>query len=165
MSPEELKSILSTPISLFILMLLGSLASMLKQISDARKNDSQISVSGYLTKLPETIATLLGNIFAFIGLLMVDQLNYASALGIGYMVNSGADLVRTGGRSALVAGKATAHWLVTILGLLLVLGMLLGCATPPTSVLGVACQQQESYQVERCAKAVAETYEVYQRRG
>jgi len=165
MSPEELKALLSTPTALFVLMLVGSFASMLKQVSDAKKNESDVTLGSYLAHWPETITTIISNIFAFIGLLMVDQLNFASAVGIGYMANSGADLVRMGGRSAAVATKASAHWLITLLAAVVALCALGGCATSPTSVLQVACEQQEAYRVERCAKAIAETYEVYQRRG
>lgn len=42
---------------------------------------------------------------------------------------------------------------------------LAGCASTPTKVLSVACDREYSYSTERCAKAVAETYEVYHKRA
>lgn len=39
------------------------------------------------------------------------------------------------------------------------------CTTTPTAVVKTACEARSEYQVERCVKSVAETYEVYQQRG
>jgi hypothetical protein len=106
MTAEELKLLLSTPAALFLVMLLGSLASMLKQISDAKKNGSTASLGSYLAHWPETLGTIITNALGFLTLVVTDQLNFASALGIGYAANSAADLLRSGGRSAsLVKGQ------------------------------------------------------------
>lgn len=42
---------------------------------------------------------------------------------------------------------------------------LAGCATTPQDVLAVACARSQNYSTERCAKGIAETYEVYQKRA
>lgn len=52
-----------------------------------------------------------------------------------------------------------------LLAAVLVLPLLPGCVTTPQSVVSTACQEQASYQVERCAKAIGELYAVYQQRG
>lgn len=49
-------------------------------------------------------------------------------------------------------------WLATVLALV-------GCATPPHKVIQTACQRVDAYSTERCAKGIAETYEVYQKRA
>lgn len=101
MTPDELKTLLSTPLALFAVMLLGSLGSALKQLKG-----TDTSLGSYLSHLPETLSALIANALAF-GLLVVsDSLNFGSALGIGYVANSAADLIRNGGRSDIV-GKTT----------------------------------------------------------
>src|SRR5688572_1204010 len=98
MTPDELKTLLSTPLALFLVMLLGSLGSALKQLKA-----TDTSLGSYLSHLPETLSALIANALAF-GLLVVsDSLNFGSALGIGYVANSAADLIRNGGRSEIVA--------------------------------------------------------------
>lgn len=42
---------------------------------------------------------------------------------------------------------------------------LVGCTTTPAQVFKVACDRNYEYATERCAKAVAETYRVYQKRA
>lgn len=42
---------------------------------------------------------------------------------------------------------------------------LAGCVTTPKDVLTVACDRSQEYSTERCAKSIAELYEVYQKRG
>lgn len=49
-------------------------------------------------------------------------------------------------------------WLAAVLALA-------GCVTPPQKVIQTACQKVDSYSTERCAKGIAETYEVYQKRA
>lgn len=100
MTAESLKILLSTPLSLFLLMLFGSFLSMLKQMRDARANGSLVTAGQYLLT-SETIITLGTNIIAFIALIMTDTLNFTGALGIGYVINSLADL-RPEGRSAMM---------------------------------------------------------------
>jgi hypothetical protein len=133
MTAEELKTLLSTPAALFLVMLLGSLASMLKQVSDAKKNGATTtSLSSYLAHWPETLGTVITNALGFLTLVVTDQLNFASALGIGYAANSAADLLRSGGRSASLvkgqqAGFARPLMLVVLLAIALA-PLLHGCA-------------------------------------
>lgn len=42
---------------------------------------------------------------------------------------------------------------------------LAGCVTTPQQVLKVACDRNYEYATERCAKAIADTYRVYQKRA
>lgn len=106
MTADDLKTLLSTPLALFVIMLLGSLASVLKQVADAKKNGSGVTLGSYLSHLPETASALILNVLGFLTLAVTDQLNFASALGVGFASNSAADLVRTGGRS-LTVGSST----------------------------------------------------------
>lgn len=105
---DELKSILETPAALFLLMLAASFVGALKQIVLAKQQGSTMSVGKYLAYWPETIATILGNGIAFAVLILTDQLNFASALGIGYGVNSAVDLMRpSSGRSGAIAAQTS----------------------------------------------------------
>lgn len=99
-SAEELKLLLSQPIWLLLLMFLGSLVSALKQLGSAQRDGASVSIRDYVKHWPETFATIGGNVIGFILLLMSDQLNAAAAIGVGYGVNSVADMIRAGGRSA-----------------------------------------------------------------
>jgi len=105
MSAEELKLLISTPLGLFILMILGSIVSMLKQYLDAKANSSTITLGNYLLRI-ETVVTIALNIFAFAGLIMTDTLNWTNASAIGFAMNSLADLSQPGtGRSAEIIKK------------------------------------------------------------
>ena len=66
MSADELKTLLSTPAALFLVMLLGSLTNMLKQISDAKKNGASTSLGSYLAHWPETVGTVITNALGFL---------------------------------------------------------------------------------------------------
>lgn len=99
MTAEALKTLLSTPLALFLLMIFGSVISMFISLRDARKNGAMIAAHDYIFTI-ETVIMLGGNIIAFIGLIMTDTLNWTGAIGIGYMLNNAADL--RGGRSAAV---------------------------------------------------------------
>jgi hypothetical protein len=103
MTSEELKVLLSTPLALFVLMLFGTAMSMLKQYVDAKLNSSTITFGAYILKV-ETVLAIGANILAFGALIMTDTLNWTGALGIGYALNSVADL-RPGGRSAEIIEK------------------------------------------------------------
>lgn len=103
----ELKEILQTPAVLYCVMLLGSFANGLKQLRDARLNGGNSSLSSYMAHLPETLATVVTNTLAFALLIVTEQLNFAAALGIGYVANSASDLLRSGGRSASLQSTST----------------------------------------------------------
>ena len=96
----EIKEILSFPISLFILMIFGSVISMALALKDARKNGAMISVSEYFFSL-ETLITIGTNVIAFFALIMTDSLNFTGAVGIGFALNHLSDM-RPGGRTAAV---------------------------------------------------------------
>lgn len=105
MTPEKLQELLSTPLWLFAVMILASLANGLKQVGDAARNGtSDVGPIAYLFRFwPETIGMVIGNVLAFAVLAATGQLNLAAAIGIGYGVNSAVDLMRPGGRSAALA--------------------------------------------------------------
>lgn len=99
MTADELKIVLSTPAALFVLMLLASFSSSVKQIVSARRAGVTVTCAEYWAHWPETAAALIANVIGFALLILTDQLNFASALGIGYGANSVVDLLRAGGRS------------------------------------------------------------------
>lgn len=105
MTAQVLKAYLETPVALFILMMLASLMSALQQIRVARESGSPITFWQYLRHIPETLATVIGNVIGFALLILTDQLNYAAVLGIGFGVNNLSDLIRSGGRSATLQSK------------------------------------------------------------
>lgn len=90
---DALKLFLSTPAALFVLMTLASLANGLKQLMVLRQTGTPMSFGTYLRYWPETAAMLIANIIAFAVLILTDQLNFASALGVGYGTNSLVDLL------------------------------------------------------------------------
>lgn len=100
MTVEQLKALLAGPLPLLGVMLFASALNMLKQMVDARRNGSTLTCAQYLMHWPETVTTLAGNVLIFGVLVMADQLNFASAIATGYGMNSLADMVRPGGRSA-----------------------------------------------------------------
>lgn len=93
MTVDALKEFLSTPAALFILMLLASLSNGMKQLLVIRQTGTPMTLSQYLGYIPETFGMLLANVIAFTVLVMGDQLNFASAIGIGYGTNSLVDLL------------------------------------------------------------------------
>ena len=101
MTAEALKALLSSPIVLLIVMLAASAGNGLKQIAVVKQTGKPMTFVEYWGHLPETMVTLLSNIFAFAILLMSDQLNFASAVSVGYGVNSLADLLPKGRSLAL----------------------------------------------------------------
>lgn len=103
---DGLKAALDTPLVLLGVMLLASLINGVKQLRTAKQAGGDMKLGEYLSYLPDTTATVLGNVLAFAGLILIDQLNFASALGIGYGVNSITDLL-PGKRSAAVADSSS----------------------------------------------------------
>jgi hypothetical protein len=100
MTSEALKTLLSTPVALMVLMLLGTIISMLKQYKDGRNNGSTITLSQYVLTV-DTVIVIGVNIFAFVTLIMTDMLNFTNATAIGFAANSLSDLLTPGkGRSA-----------------------------------------------------------------
>lgn len=105
MTAEALKAILSTPLALAVLMLLGTFISMLKQYVDGKSNGSAITLGQYLFKV-ETVITLGLNAFAFVTLIMTDSLDFTNATAIGFAANSLSDMFMPGkGRSMAIVDK------------------------------------------------------------
>lgn len=182
-SQNGLKALLSTPLALLVVMLIASTVNGIKQLNTAKKSGSDMTFATYLSYMPDTAATLLGNVIAFAALILSDQLNFASALGIGYGINSLTDLLPGKRSDALAAstdptdspsdvraarqnGFATGPFLALLMGLGLIGLSVASCTTTPTAVLTVACDTgQKNYAIERCAKSIGETWEVYQKRA
>lgn len=90
---SALKIFLSSPFALFALMMLASLSNGLKQLRVLRQTGTPMSFGTYLAYWPETLAMFLANLIAFAVLILTDQLNFASAIGVGYGANSLVDLL------------------------------------------------------------------------
>jgi len=101
MSSPDLKTWLASPIALFALMLLASFANGMKQISVVKQTGQPMDLATYWSYFPETITALSTNVLAFVLLLLTDQLNFASAIAVGYGANSVADLIPKGRSFAL----------------------------------------------------------------
>ncbi len=93
LTADALKTLLSSPFSLFVLMMAASLANALKQLGVISQTGKPMTLASYMAYWPETITMILTNGIAFVVLVLTDQLNFASALGIGYGVNSVVDLL------------------------------------------------------------------------
>jgi hypothetical protein len=95
------QSFIASPAGLFILMLLASIANGAKQLAVVSQTSVPMTCMQYWSHVPETLAMLAGNTVAFVILLMTSQLNYASAIAVGYGLNSLADLIPRGRSYAL----------------------------------------------------------------
>lgn len=107
MTDADIKEFLHNPLVLLAAMYLAMIVSALKQIASARMDGIKPPTCvKYFTKYwAETLGAILGNVLSFAVLIETDTLNLASAIGIGYAVNSMADLLKSkNGRSAAVAG-------------------------------------------------------------
>jgi len=100
MTNDEWKHLLMEPGPLFIVMLCGSFGSMLNQMVLSKRAGIDYTYAQYLSHWPEIITMMIGNTFAFITLLLADQLNFAAAVGIGWIANSVSDQFTRGGRSS-----------------------------------------------------------------
>ncbi len=107
MTEQEIIELLKTPAALFFVMLLGSLGSALNQLAKASREGKEVSFRAYIKYWPETGAMIIGNTFAFITLLIAGQLNFAAAVGIGWVANSVADQIRPQGRTSMGNGSST----------------------------------------------------------
>ncbi len=84
---------LSSPLALFMLMVLASLSNGVKQLLVLKQTGTPMSFGKYLSYWPETFGMLIANLLAFAVLISIDQLNVASAIGVGYGANSLVDLL------------------------------------------------------------------------
>lgn len=98
-SADSLKAILASPLALFVLMCLASIGNGVKQLAVIKQTGKPMTCVEYWTHWPETLGTIISNVLAFGLLLTTDQLNFASALSVGYGLNSLSDLIVRGGRS------------------------------------------------------------------
>ena len=89
----SIKLLLSSPSALFVLMMLASLSNGLKQLLVLRQTGTPMSFGKYLSYWPETTGMVIANVIAFAVLILTDQLNFASALAVGYGTNSLVDLL------------------------------------------------------------------------
>lgn len=102
---EQLKEMLGSPLALFGLMFFASFVSALKQMIIAKRNGTPMSFSSYfLGHWVETVVMLGTNVIAFTTLIMTDSLNFAAAIGIGYLANDAADTFTKQGRSSSLNG-------------------------------------------------------------
>lgn len=95
----DIQTALMNPWVLFGLMLFGSILSMVKQWSQAKMDGSSVTVGTYLSHAMEVFTTLGANALAFFLLVDSGNLNFVSAVSIGYALNSLSDLNPAGGRS------------------------------------------------------------------
>lgn len=93
MTDSTLKILLSSPGALFVLMTLASFTNGLKQLAVLKQTGTPISFGRYLSYWPETTGMMIANVIAFAVLVLTDQLNFASALAVGYGTNSLVDLL------------------------------------------------------------------------
>lgn len=63
------------------------------------------------------------------------------------------------------SGFARPQLLVALVLAMFPLALVTSCATTPADVLAIACDRSSNYSVERCAKGIGETWEVYQKRA
>jgi hypothetical protein len=96
---EQMKGWLDNPIVLFVLMLLGSIISGLKQWGVAKMEGSETTIKTYLSHGQEILTTLAINSYAFLSLVHSGTLNFMSATLIGFAANSVSDLNPFGARS------------------------------------------------------------------
>lgn len=106
MTAEQLKILLQTPFCLLLLMFAASFSNGLKQVATTNKAGGSVLLREYfLVHWPDTVAMIIANLIAFAILILTDQLNFASALGVGYGANSVVDLL-PGARSSVIATSA-----------------------------------------------------------
>lgn len=95
----QMQDWLKNPWVLFGFMIFGTILSMVKQWKQAQMDGSSATLGTYLSHLQELFIAIGGNILAFFLLVDSGNLNFVSAVSIGYVLNSVADLNPLGGRS------------------------------------------------------------------
>lgn len=93
MTIANLQHLFGSHIGLFFLMMAASLSNGLKQLGVIHQSGTPMTFGKYLSYLPETFTMIVANVIAYVVLVLTDQLNFASALGIGYGTNSLVDLL------------------------------------------------------------------------
>lgn len=103
---DDVKVFFMSPAALFLVMLFASFGSMMNQLATAaRCGVKGLSFWSYVLHGPEVVAMLVANVIGFFTLLLSDQLNFASAVGIGWVANSVADQIRSKGRASNLLHK------------------------------------------------------------
>jgi uncharacterized membrane protein len=102
MTIEALKALLDNPMVLFAAMMLTQLASIVGQWYEAKTTGSDMGLMELFTYWPQLLIGFGASLVAFVGLVESDTLNFASAIGIGGMVNKVSDLINTRRARAVV---------------------------------------------------------------
>jgi hypothetical protein len=103
---EEIQTWLTNPWVLFGLMIFGSILSATKQLSVAKMEGSAATIGAYLGHFQELFIMLGGNTIAFFMLVDGGNLNFVSAVSIGYAINSVADMNPFSDRSSTIIEEA-----------------------------------------------------------
>lgn len=103
---EGIQAMLMNPWVLFLFMVFGTILSMLKQWKQAQMDGSMVTMATYLSHVQELVIALGGNGIAFFLLIDSGNLNFVSAVSIGYVLNSVADLNPQGSRSTVLADRS-----------------------------------------------------------
>lgn len=103
----QLQQWLMNPWVLFGLMIFGTVLSMLKQWKQAQMDGSTATLGTYLSHIQELLIAIGGNAIAFFLLVDGGNLNFISAVSIGYVLNSVADLNPAGTRSTAMSSSLT----------------------------------------------------------
>lgn len=99
-SVETIKMWINSPVILFLLMLVGSTISMVRQWGTGQMDGSSVTFWSYTKHLPELVTTFFSNTIAFALLIQNDALNFIAAVSIGYVLNDLSDLNPKGTRSS-----------------------------------------------------------------
>lgn len=102
---EEMLGVLNNVWVLYGLMILGTLASQLKQANVAQQEGSDITTLAHVFRLREWIVLGITNTLSFAGLIYMDQLSFVSAVSIGFVLNELVDLDPTSSRSNALTTK------------------------------------------------------------
>lgn len=96
---EELIGWLNNVWVLYGLMILGSVISGLKQIKVAQMEGSGVTAGGHFSHWSDAVIVLGSNTLSFIALIYADQLNFVSAVSVGFVLNELVDLNPASSRS------------------------------------------------------------------
>lgn len=103
----EMMSVLGNVWVLYALMMLGTLASQLKQANVARQSGSDVSNMDHVMRLREWVVLFITNSLSFAALIHMGQLSFVSAVSVGFVLNELTDLDPTSSRSnALMSAGA-----------------------------------------------------------
>lgn len=104
---EELLVVLENVWVLYAMMLMGTLASQLKQVNVAQQNGATVTYTSQIFRLREWIVLFITNTLSFVALIYSGQLNFVSAVAVGFALNELVDLDPTSSRSTSVVQSLT----------------------------------------------------------